>query len=119
MAVHPTSGVVLTGGADKNAILFNTVSEEVLFTLKGHSKKISAVALHSSQDVAVTASQDTTIAIWNTSDGTLSASIKVGQRVVHLGLPRRPRPVTAPSVPCRITPRPSLGWISTRRASTS
>jgi len=38
--IHPTDeDLVLTGGADANAILFNRKTGKILDTLKGHKKK--------------------------------------------------------------------------------
>ncbi|KAK4822793.1 hypothetical protein QYF61_019984 [Mycteria americana] len=40
---------ILTGGADKNVIVFDKSSEQILATLKGHSKKVTSVVFHPSQ----------------------------------------------------------------------
>lgn len=37
------------GGADKNVIVFDKSSEQILATLKGHSKKVTSVVFHPSQ----------------------------------------------------------------------
>lgn len=39
----------LLGGADKNVIVFDKSSEQILATLKGHSKKVTSVVFHPSQ----------------------------------------------------------------------
>lgn len=40
---------VFPGGADKNVIVFDKSSEQILATLKGHSKKVTSVVFHPSQ----------------------------------------------------------------------
>ena len=37
---------VYSGGADKNAVVFHKDSEQVVATLKGHSKKVTDVIYH-------------------------------------------------------------------------
>ncbi|KAF2362098.1 WD40 repeat [Trinorchestia longiramus] len=56
---------VVTGGADKNATVFNKDTEQVVAILKGHSKKVTCVVYHPTEDTIVTASPDTQIRVWN------------------------------------------------------
>eukprot|EP00088_Acartia_fossae_P018346 TRINITY_DN2059_c0_g1_i2.p1 TRINITY_DN2059_c0_g1~~TRINITY_DN2059_c0_g1_i2.p1 ORF type:complete len:520 (+),score=119.19 TRINITY_DN2059_c0_g1_i2:63-1622(+) len=56
---------ILTGGADKNAIVFNKDLEQVVAVLKGHQKKVNRVVYHPTEDTAITGSLDTTVRIWN------------------------------------------------------
>lgn len=56
---------ILTGGADKTATVFNKDDEQVVTILKGHTKKVSRVVYHPTEDTAITASHDATIRIWN------------------------------------------------------
>ncbi|NXM65557.1 PRP19 factor, partial [Serilophus lunatus] len=56
---------ILTGGADKNVIVFDKSSEQILATLKGHSKKVTSVVFHPSQELVFSASPDATIRIWS------------------------------------------------------
>ncbi|KAL5477654.1 hypothetical protein EMCRGX_G024479 [Ephydatia muelleri] len=58
------SSRALTGGADKNAVVFHKESEQVIAVLKGHTKKISGVVYHPKEDVAITSSADATIRVW-------------------------------------------------------
>lgn len=37
------------GGADKNVVVFDKSSEQILATLKGHTKKVTSVVFHPSQ----------------------------------------------------------------------
>lgn len=56
---------ILTGGADKNAIIFNKDTEQVVAILKGHTKKITKVIYHPVEDTVITASPDHAIRIWH------------------------------------------------------
>uniref|UniRef100_A0A8D3DVN2 Pre-mRNA-processing factor 19 n=1 Tax=Scophthalmus maximus TaxID=52904 RepID=A0A8D3DVN2_SCOMX len=40
---------VLTGGADKNVVVFDKSEEQIVATLKGHTKKVTSVIYHPSQ----------------------------------------------------------------------
>ncbi|XP_069985485.1 pre-mRNA-processing factor 19 isoform X2 [Penaeus vannamei] len=56
---------IVTGGSDKNATVFNKDTEQVVAILKGHSKKVSCVVYHPTEDTVITASPDTQIRVWN------------------------------------------------------
>lgn len=56
---------ILTGGADKNAIIFNKDTEQVVAILKGHTKKITKVIYHPVDDTVITSSPDSTIRVWH------------------------------------------------------
>lgn len=63
--IHPTQqNLVLTGGVDANAILFDKGSGKIVDTLKGHKKKISSVKFHPTEKILFTTSYDNTGAIW-------------------------------------------------------
>lgn len=66
----------LTGGADKTAVVFEKESEQVVATLKGHTKKVTSVLYHNKEDVAVTASPDTTVRVWSVPDSSCSNVIR-------------------------------------------
>lgn len=72
------SSLALTGGADKHAILTSIPSGEVLCTLKGHSKKVTAVALYENAEttrpLAFTGGADNTVKVWKPSTSTDSFS---------------------------------------------
>lgn len=56
---------VLTGGSDKNVVVFDKNAEHIIATLKGHAKRVTSVVYHPSQSVVFSASPDTTIRIWS------------------------------------------------------
>lgn len=55
---------MVTGGNDKNAVVFNKDTEQVIAILQGHSKKVTSVVFHTDEDLVFTASQDQTIRVW-------------------------------------------------------
>ena len=64
--VHAISShKILTGGNDKNAVVFDCNSEQVVAILKGHSKKVTRVVYHTDENTALTASADGTVRVWN------------------------------------------------------
>uniref|UniRef100_A0A674CQ65 Pre-mRNA-processing factor 19 n=1 Tax=Salmo trutta TaxID=8032 RepID=A0A674CQ65_SALTR len=60
---------VLTGGADKNVVVFDKKEEQIIATLKGHTKKVTSVIYHPSQSVVFSASPDSTIRVWSITGG--------------------------------------------------
>lgn len=64
--IHPTEeDLVLTGGADANAILFNRKSGKIVDTLKGHKKRLTSVSFHPTERLVFTTSQDQTGIVWS------------------------------------------------------
>eukprot|EP00128_Syssomonas_multiformis_P018973 Colp12_sorted_trinity150504_noHs@27156 len=79
LALHPKdSNLVLTGGVDKKGVIFNRATEQVVSTLSGHTKKVNSVLFHSSEDVAFTASADSTVRVWK-ADGQQQHVLRVHQ----------------------------------------
>jgi len=67
--LHPThQNLVVTGGADSTAVLFNHSNGKIIDTLKAHKKKLSSVKFHPSENVLFTASHDNTAIIWNSKE---------------------------------------------------
>lgn len=59
------SNKVVTGGNDKTAVVFNNQTEQIVATLKGHTKKVTKVIYHPDEDVVITGSPDCTIRVWS------------------------------------------------------
>ena len=68
---------IVTGGADKNATVFNKSTEQVVAVLKGHSKKVNKVVYHMSEDLVITGSHDTTVRVWNAANGACNQVLRV------------------------------------------
>ncbi|KAG0323883.1 Pre-mRNA-processing factor 19, partial [Podila humilis] len=70
LSLDAKHGLILTGGNDKNAMVFNQEEGTSVATLKGHTKKITRVAWNGKKeenDTALTASADHTVKIWTSS----------------------------------------------------
>lgn len=86
--VHATqTSLILTGGADKQVVLFDSDKETIVKTFKGHTKKVSSVLFHPTADVALSGSADSTVRVWGTKgDSTEKASKTFEAAVTGLSL---------------------------------
>jgi len=55
---------IVTGGVDGTAVVFNRGSGQITSTLSGHSKKVTDVLFHPTEDLIITASADNTARVW-------------------------------------------------------
>jgi len=62
--IHPKEEMIVTGGADAEAVIFNRVDNKVVGRLSGHSKPITDVLFHPYQDILFTTSKDKTAKLW-------------------------------------------------------
>ncbi|KAL4706320.1 hypothetical protein ACJJTC_004929 [Scirpophaga incertulas] len=67
---------LLTGGNDRNATVFNKDTEQVVAILKGHTKKVTRVIYHPSEDTVLTASPDHTIRVWSVANATAQVILR-------------------------------------------
>ena len=58
------------------AVVFNRATEQIVCSLKGHSKKVSHAVYHTTKDVVFTGSADCTIGTWSVPNATCSNFIK-------------------------------------------
>jgi pre-mRNA-processing factor 19 len=90
LELHPTNqDLVMTGGVDKTAVVFNRRTAKKDITLVGHTKKVSSVKFHPTSDVLMTGSADSTVKIWSKAGDTHKAHHTIGlhtQEVVGLSL---------------------------------
>merc|ERR1711892_1234083 len=68
---------ILTGGADKNATVFNKDLEQVVAVLKGHTKKVNRVVFHPTEDIVITGSHDSTVRVWNVPNSSTTSVLRV------------------------------------------
>jgi len=68
---------IVTGGADKNATVFDKEAEQVVAVLKGHTKKVNRVVYHQTNDVVITGSHDTTVRVWNAATASAGHVLRV------------------------------------------
>lgn len=59
------SSLMVTGGNDKQAVIFNKDSEQIVTVLKGHQKKVTHAIYHPDGEHVITASPDTSVRIWH------------------------------------------------------
>jgi len=60
---------ILTGGQDKKAVLFDIEQDKVVTNFRGHTKKVTAVCYHASQEMVITGSADSTINLYSSANG--------------------------------------------------
>jgi len=72
----------ITGGTDKNAIVFNKENEQIVATLKGHTKKVTSVIYHPHEEIAITASADNTVRVWSIPNSSCAYVIKSHEAAV-------------------------------------
>lgn len=65
---HTNQDLILTGGNDGQAILFNKSTGKIASHIKGHKSAVTAVNFHPTSDLLFTASMDHTANIWR-NDG--------------------------------------------------
>jgi len=66
--LHPNEDFILTGGADSQAVLFNRKAGKVSATLTGHTKAVTDVLFHPTQDLIFTTSKDKTAKMWSPAE---------------------------------------------------
>ena len=75
--LHPTKDdLALTGGADNKVVLLDRSSGKAVATMSGHSKKITRVLFHPTEDVVFSSSSDKTVKIWNAATGAATHTLK-------------------------------------------
>jgi len=57
--------VLVTGGKDRNIVIFDKDQQEIIASCKGHQKAIVNVIHHPDKQVVLSASQDATVRVWN------------------------------------------------------
>ncbi|CAM9175932.1 unnamed protein product [Phaeothamnion confervicola] len=84
LALHPVrNGVLLTGGADKTCVVFDSASGKQLGVCQGHEKKVRSVAWHPTGAVAVSGSADHTCRIWAADDTAPTQYVELGRSDLH------------------------------------
>jgi len=67
--IHPTQQeLVVTGGVDQTAVVFNRKTGKKVATIAGHSKKVNAAIFHPTETMVITASADNSVRLWTGDD---------------------------------------------------
>eukprot|EP00250_Pteridium_aquilinum_P003691 c13999_g1_i1 orf=130-1695(+) len=66
--VHHSKDLILSGGMDANAVVFDRLSGEIVSTLTGHSKRVNSVKFVPQDGYILTGSADKTVKIWQGKD---------------------------------------------------
>lgn len=72
----------ITGGMDKTAVVFNKENEQIVATLKGHTKKVTSVIYHPHEDIGITASADSTVRVWSIPNSSCAYVLKAHDAAV-------------------------------------
>lgn len=67
-ALDLKENLAVTGGADKNVVLFDLESEQEVASWKGHQKKVSAVILHPDTKTVISSAYDAQVRIWSVGE---------------------------------------------------
>ena len=66
----------MTGGADNKVVLLDRSSGQAVANMSGHTKKITRVLFHPSEDIVFSSSSDKTVKIWNAGTGAVNHTLK-------------------------------------------
>lgn len=81
LSADSTSARVITGGADRDAVVSDYHSGRVIHKLSGHSKKVTSVAYHvdPTADIQFTGSADKLIKVWKSGSEVLNFNVHSGE----------------------------------------
>ncbi|KAK4765886.1 hypothetical protein SAY87_007528 [Trapa incisa] len=66
--INYSKDIIVTGGVDTSAVLFERESGQILSTLSGHSKKVTSLKFVNEGDIVLSGSSDKTVRIWQSSE---------------------------------------------------
>ncbi|CAN0152304.1 unnamed protein product [Hapterophycus canaliculatus] len=67
--LHPSKpNLVLTGGVDKTAIVFDRDTQAQVTTLAGHTKRVTDACFHPTKELLLTSSVDRTARVWQAEE---------------------------------------------------
>lgn len=83
LAFSPDSKHLLSGSADKTAIIWDVSARQQLYNLSGHAKDIKAVAFSRDGGRVVTGSEDGTLRLWSRTNGSRIAEMTEHQTLAQ------------------------------------
>jgi WD40 repeat protein len=87
LAFSPDSTRLISGSADKSAIIWDVVDGKQLIRLTGHTDTVQAVAFSKDGARAVTGSDDQTLRLWGVADGKLIAEMSEHKAIIERDQP--------------------------------
>jgi pre-mRNA-processing factor 19 len=63
--LHPNQQLAVTGGVDRNVVVFNREAGVASAPLSGHTKRVNSVAFHHERAALLSASHDGTVRVWS------------------------------------------------------
>ncbi|KAJ8539694.1 hypothetical protein K7X08_013946 [Anisodus acutangulus] len=66
--IYYPKDIIVTGGVDSNAVVFDRPSGQIVSTLSGHSKRVTSVRFAAEGELVVTGSADKTVCLWQSSE---------------------------------------------------
>lgn len=73
----PNSRRTVTGGADRNIVVFDKEAEKIVCTLKGHTKKVTSVIAHPAEKILMSASPDSHVRIWDVENESCRHTLRI------------------------------------------
>ena len=77
MGVSNLNFLLLSSGVDKVAVLYNRKTGKKIGNLTGHSKKVTTVLFHPTQEAVLTGSADKTVRLWTGTNAGYDTSYRV------------------------------------------
>ncbi|GBG81483.1 hypothetical protein CBR_g32473 [Chara braunii] len=62
--IYAQKDLIVTGGVDSNAVVFDHAAGRIRATLAGHSKRVTSVKFAGKEDIVLTGSADKTVRLW-------------------------------------------------------
>jgi WD40 repeat protein len=69
LAFSPDSNLLATGGLNRNVTVWDVTLGQKIYTLMGHSDRVSAVVFHPQAQILISGSWDGSIKLWNLKTG--------------------------------------------------
>jgi len=86
IAVSPDESEVAYAGTDKKVFIVTADDFRFVRGFRAHDKAITAIAWHPSRPILATVSDDVSLKLWNTEDGTLLARrLGIGRSILSVG----------------------------------
>jgi serine/threonine protein kinase/WD40 repeat protein len=86
ISVSPDGREVAYAGTDKTVFIVTADDFRFVHRFRAHDKAITAIAWHPSRPILATVSDDVSLKLWNTEDGTLLArTLGIGRSILSVG----------------------------------